>query len=236
MISSRLRPQRALGLLRRNHSCGVVATDVPLFTVPSECYHEKSFFDTERKKIFNASWQLVGHRNALLPEDGSFVQVDVAGESIVLVRNPNDAYAAYHNVCPHRAHELVAPNSKGKLKSKVMTCPNHGWSFKASNGELVKARFSENAVHFCANDHNLNTVRIKEVAGLLFVNLDAEGDSSVKDVFGEDVEEVLLARVPGLDSKNMRQLAVKEGGVPSYTHCYFTVYTIILRILAGNIQ
>jgi len=151
--------------------------------------------------------------------------VKVAGESLVIVRTDDSSYSAYHNVCPHRAHELVPPACKGKLGSKVFVCPNHGWSFRASTGELVKARYTDKVAEFCAADFNLHKVKITEIRGLLFVDLseksanddtmnNAATDSSDfadwEKHFGSDLKPAIEANIPGIDSANMQLLATKE--------------------------
>lgn len=51
-------------------------------------------------------------KNALVPKVGSVAKVTVSGESVMLVLNQDDDIAAYYNVCPHRAHEMVSPNTR----------------------------------------------------------------------------------------------------------------------------
>lgn len=190
-----------------------MSTDIPQYTLPSEFYHSPDHYSQEQEQIFKKSWLLVGHRNCLLPQIGSFRQVDVAGQSLVLARTGQDEFAAYYNVCPHRAHELVAPKSEGKLVSKAFVCPNHGWSFKVSSGDLVKARFSENVVDFCKGDFNLKKVHVQEQAGLVFVNLgsdDASETGDLTDVYDENFFDTLSKKIPGIADSNMRQLAEKE--------------------------
>jgi phenylpropionate dioxygenase-like ring-hydroxylating dioxygenase large terminal subunit len=207
--------QTALPGFSRNLSAisrqeGVIETDVPHYTIPPSCYYEPSHHEIEKEAIFEKSWQLAGHVNALVPTVGSVAEVSVAGQSIVLTRG-SDSVSAYHNVCPHRAHELVQPGEKRQMKSKVLTCPNHGWSFKATDGKLVKARFSENVPDFCSKDFSLFAVPVKEVRGLVFINLDTSDNiADFEDTFGSGFDQLLSEKIPGLDSADMKQLAVKE--------------------------
>ena len=200
--------------------CDLVPTNKPHYTIPPEWYYNSKHFELEQKQIFDNSWLLAGHRNALLPTIGSTAEVNISGESIVFVRNSDIAdgewsISAYYNVCPHRAHELVPRGTRKQLKSKVLTCPNHGWSFKATDGELIKARFSENVTDFCAKINCLKKVAIKEVKGLIFVNLndDAEKMSSLDSVLGHNFGDLLSDKVPFIDSKDMHQLAVEEATI-----------------------
>ena len=196
----------------------IVSTNQMHHTVPAACYYSDSHCEIEQREIFEKSWLLAGHKNAILPTVGSVAEATVAGQSIVLVRNAKDgenSVSGYYNVCPHRAHELVPPQTRKQLKSKVLTCPNHGWSFRASNGSLIKARFCEDVHGFCSSDYSLNAVAVKEVLGLIFVNL-WSNDSDVKSfdsTFGPELSTVLKAKIPGIDGADMKQLAVKENVV-----------------------
>ena len=214
---------------------GLISTDKVHYTLPSECYYEQEHFDREKKLVMDRSWLLAGHMNVLLPTKGSIAEVNVAGESIVLVRQgdkkstQSESIAAYFNVCPHRGHELVPPNTRSTLKSKALMCPNHGWSFHAGTGKLVKARFSEDVVNFCGSDFHLTKVPVHEMVGLIFVNLDRQQHNKDEDkdknkdaikasttlapppsVFGEDLAATLLEKIPGISSPHMKQLAVTE--------------------------
>jgi phenylpropionate dioxygenase-like ring-hydroxylating dioxygenase large terminal subunit len=192
----------------------LISTEKVHHTLPSTCYYEKEHFEKEKKQIMERSWLLAGHMNVLLPGKGSIAEVNISGESIVLVRNEGNEIAAYYNVCLHRGHELIAPKTRSTLRSKALRCPNHGWSFHAHTGKLVKARFSEDVVNFCGNDFYLTKVHVKQMVGLIFINLDTDSsDDNFKDLsslFGSDLSEVLLEKIPGIDSPNMKQLAVTE--------------------------
>jgi nitrite reductase/ring-hydroxylating ferredoxin subunit len=203
-----------------NNNSHIIDTTQSYYTLPSTCYHEQDHFNIEQKDILEKSWLLIGHTNALLPKIGSVAEIKVVNESIMIVRNSLTDIAAYYNVCPHRAHEMVPPGTKTQLKSKTLTCKNHGWSFHASTGSLVKARFCEDVNDFCEKDFNLKKVPIQSVLGLLFVNLNNDIDTNnitntnnntnITDVFGQDLTSILQDKIPGIDSPDMTRLAVTE--------------------------
>lgn len=191
----------------------LISTEEVHHTLPARCYYEQDHFELERKQIMEKSWLLAGHLNVLLPDKGSIAEVNVAGESIVLVRGEGrEEVSAFFNVCPHRGHELVQPKTRSTMRSKALMCPNHGWSFNAGSGKLVKARFSEDVANFCGNDFSLKKIPVHVMVGLVFVNLDADNQQlqCPSTLFGLDLPETLLQKIPGIDSPDMTQLAVTE--------------------------
>jgi choline monooxygenase len=74
-------------------------------TLAAALYRDPSLYETERRRIFARSWQLVGHE-ARLPEPGSWLAITLAGYPLIVVRGDDDNIRAFHNVCRHRAAHL----------------------------------------------------------------------------------------------------------------------------------
>ncbi|MGR9090101.1 MAG: Rieske 2Fe-2S domain-containing protein [Gammaproteobacteria bacterium] len=53
-----------------------------------------------------------------------------AGTRVLVIRQPDGAWAAFQALCPHAAVELVA----GTLSDGILTCREHWWQFDAANG------------------------------------------------------------------------------------------------------
>lgn len=62
-------------------------------------------------------------------KDGGCLAVDLAGESLVLLRSGETVFAMV-NRCPHAG----APLSEGFLEGELLTCAWHGWSFDVRSG------------------------------------------------------------------------------------------------------
>ena len=135
------------------------------------CYIDPQFLKVEQAQIFRKSWQFVCHEEKLKCV-GSYVTVDIQGQSIVVVRADDGELKAFYNVCKHRAHELL----QGEGSVRLITCPYHAWVYKL-NGSLYKARKSEHLENFNIQDICLTAVRLETFCHFVFVNLDSDAPS-----------------------------------------------------------
>jgi carnitine monooxygenase subunit len=138
-------------------------------TLPGRYYWEPEIFEQERRRIFQRSWQYVGHVS-MLPEPGSYVVREILDQSVVLLRDRVGELRAFFNVCQHRAHRLL--EGEGWL-SAIITCPYHAWAYDLS-GSLRSARGTEGLEDFDKNAFSLAPVRLDSFLGFLFVNLDGQ--------------------------------------------------------------
>ena len=141
----------------------------PFFTLPPRWFTDPAVLAREKEAIFYKSWRYVGHESDL-PEPGSYITCRIVDQSIFLIRNRDGDIKAFHNVCRHRAHELL--QGHGKIKA-VITCPYHAWAYD-SDGTLRSARLSDGVQGFDTTDFSLAPVRVESMLGLLFVNLDPD--------------------------------------------------------------
>jgi phenylpropionate dioxygenase-like ring-hydroxylating dioxygenase large terminal subunit len=65
---------------------------------------------------------------------GSWLRVEIAEESILLVRGKDDALRGFYNVCRHRGSPLC-DDEQGEVRSHLR-CPYHAWGY-ALDGTLV---------------------------------------------------------------------------------------------------
>lgn len=72
-------------------------------TLPSSAYLSRETFERERERIFATEWFCVGRGEALLAP-GHFLKVDVAGESVLIVRTRSGELREFFNVCRHVGH------------------------------------------------------------------------------------------------------------------------------------
>ncbi|MEZ5925371.1 MAG: aromatic ring-hydroxylating dioxygenase subunit alpha [Hyphomicrobiaceae bacterium] len=138
-------------------------------TLPGYLYSEPRILDEERRRIFYRSWQLAGHVSEL-KAPGDYVTVDIVGQKVFVIRERSGKLGAFFNVCPHRAHELL--KGRGNVTSAIV-CPYHAWAYEF-DGSLRKARATTRMPEFDPRDYSLVPVRLEEMLGFLFVNLDAE--------------------------------------------------------------
>lgn len=161
------------------------------YTLLSDYYIDQRIYEEEKEKIFYCSWQYACHKSQL-KNIGDFISFNVADESLFVIKNKEQEIKAFYNVCPHRGHPLVKENGN----SKMIVCPYHAWSFFA-DGNLCKARGSENVLGFDKKKFGLKEVKVEDFLGFIFVNLDPNS-KSLKSQTGE-LEFEIRQFVPKLD-------------------------------------
>ncbi len=86
------------------------------FTLPSRYYLDSDIHAQEIGKIFRRSWLYAGHVTDL-PEAGSYMTEDLAGQPVLILRSKDGQIRAFFNVCQHRGHILLS--GRGKLKARI---------------------------------------------------------------------------------------------------------------------
>lgn len=200
-------------------SAGYVA-DKPQFssTLHANCYTDEKYLEVERHAIFQKTWQWACHEEKLR-EAGDYYVTDIAGQSILLLRNTTGKLRAFYNVCQHRAHELL----QGEGKTKMIVCPYHSWSYDL-DGELRAARHTEHIEEFNQGEICLNQVQVEEFCGFIYVNLDPYADpladqsgdlSKEISEFAPDVNDLTFAHRLTFDIKsNWKNI------VDNFLECY----------------
>jgi phenylpropionate dioxygenase-like ring-hydroxylating dioxygenase large terminal subunit len=139
------------------------------YTLPGQFYYEPAIFAHEREAIFYRTWQLAGHVSQLAVP-GDYLTLEVGEESVIVLRDGTGELRAFYNVCQHRAHRLL--EGAGKLKA-VITCPYHAWCY-GLDGALRAARHSDQVAGFDTGAFSLQPVRVEELCGFVYVNLDPD--------------------------------------------------------------
>ena len=200
-------------------SAGYVA-DKPQFssTLHANCYTDEKYLEVERHAIFQKTWQWACHEEKLR-EAGDYYVTDIAGQSILLLRNTAGKLRAFYNVCQHRAHELL----QGEGKTKMIVCPYHSWCYDL-DGELRAARHTEHIEEFNQGEICLNQVQVEEFCGFIYVNLDPYADpladqsgdlSKEISEFAPDLNNLTFARRLTFDIKsNWKNI------VDNFLECY----------------
>src|SRR5438045_9352211 len=71
-------------------------------TLSAPRYFSKEIFEEEKKRIFSASWQAVGHAHQVATP-GDYFTFDLIGEPLLIARGEDGVLRAFYNVCRHRA-------------------------------------------------------------------------------------------------------------------------------------
>lgn len=154
-------------------------------TLIPDAYRCDYFFQIEQQRVWSRSWVAVGY-GCQIPRVGDTLLAEVAGQSLILVRNRVNEVRCYHNVCRHRGSRLL----KESGNCKVLRCPYHGWGYSL-DGELLGTPYFQGldvpqelenkfavepgvSASFCKDDYPLLPVRCETWGGFLFVNLDPQ--------------------------------------------------------------
>jgi Rieske 2Fe-2S family protein len=119
------------------------------------------------QKIFAQHWNCVG-RSSAVSNSGDYIVREVAGESLVIVRDRSGALRAFFNVCRHRGTQLCSADS-GHFAGNIQ-CPYHAWSY-STDGRLVGAPHMQDVPDFDKADHSLREAALAEWEGFIFANV-----------------------------------------------------------------
>ncbi len=139
------------------------------YTLPSRYYTDPAIYELEKERIFYRSWMYLCHASQV-PEPGDYLAGAVIDQGVFVVRDRNGDLRGFHNVCQHRAHQLL--EGSGTLKA-VITCPYHAWAY-GLDGSLRTARNCEHVASFDKGEFSLRPVGVEVMCDMVFVNLDCE--------------------------------------------------------------
>ncbi len=189
------------------------------WTLPGHYYYEAEIYRRELDRIFYRSWQYVCHVSRLR-KPGCYHVRDIGDQSVFVLRDVDGELRAYHNVCQHRAHRLL--EGEGDIGQRIV-CPYHAWAY-APSGELLFARGSETMENFPRGEIRLQAVKLDQLCGFVFVNLDLDA-LPMRETFA-GLEQEILALAPNAASlerawSNDFELAANwKNSVDNYSECY----------------
>jgi Rieske 2Fe-2S family protein len=115
---------------------------------------------------------------------GDYFTLELAGESVIIVRGQDGIVRAHANVCRHRGSR-VCREAKGN--AKVFICPYHAWAYN-TDGTLRAARHMPE--DFDASAHGLKPVHLRVIERLILVSFAerplglAHTEATIKDCLG----------------------------------------------------
>src|SRR5262249_20844340 len=137
-------------------------------TLPGEFYTSTEILAEERERIFARSWNAAG-RTSSIAQPGDYILREIAGESIILVRDKSGTIRAHFNVCRHRGTRLCT-ESAGHLADAIQ-CPYHAWTY-STDGRLIGAPHMQDVEGFDRRDYPLHAAGVAEHEGFVFINID----------------------------------------------------------------
>src|SRR5437016_6278758 len=136
-------------------------------TLPQRYLISPQVFAQEQERIFSRQWLCVGHQSQLA-KPGAYVVQEIAGESLIILRDQKGQLRGFYNVCRHRGTRLCEEKS-GQLRETIQ-CPYHAWTY-GLDGQLLGAPHMDKVESFDKADHSLHPVNLGLWEGFIFVNL-----------------------------------------------------------------
>lgn len=156
------------GTIERRHLAPGFSDDPTLSTTPdAEFFYSPAVYEREKQRIFYRNWLFFCHASEV-PAPGDYRVGSILDQSIFVLRGSDGEVRAFFNVCQHRAHQLL--QGSGRVGGAVR-CPYHSWTY-GLDGALRHAPRCEAVRDFDKSGVAMQPVRLENVGGFLFVNLD----------------------------------------------------------------
>jgi Rieske 2Fe-2S family protein len=187
-------------------------------TLPRRYYADAGIFAQETERIFLQRWLCVG-REDRIPRPGDYFVQEIGGESIIILRDKQNKFRAYYNVCRHRGTRICEEHT-GRF-SETIQCPYHAWTY-GIDGNLRAAPSTEGIENFNLADWPLHKVAIESWEGFLFINL-AERPEPFAEAFAELIGRFSRYNLPSLKVARIVEYDVRANWkllVQNYSECY----------------
>jgi Rieske 2Fe-2S family protein len=192
-------------------------------TLAQRYFVSPEIFAEEQEKIFSKQWVLVGHQSQIA-EAGDYFTAEVAGESLIIVRDKHGAIHGFYNVCRHRGSRLIE-NRNGQCAA--IQCPYHAWTY-ALDGRLIGAPHMDETPGFNKADYSLGQAQLDLWEGFIFVNLAANstqrgGYRSLQEWFAPLAGKFSRWNLPALRSAKRIEYEVRSNWklmFQNYSECY----------------
>lgn len=147
-------------------------------TIHRDVYCSPAVYAHEQRTVFRKAWLFVGH-DSQLPDPGDWIALDLAGQPILLIRQPDGDLRAMENRCAHKGSPIVSGTS-GKIHGQLR-CAYHGWTYKP-DGSLaampLKQAYEDTGLRDSANGQGLMPFKhLVNYRGFIFIRLANDGPS-----------------------------------------------------------
>ena len=187
-------------------------------TLARKYFTSEETFSREVNRIFATQWICVGHQNQVGMEGDYFVE-EIAGESLLIVRNHEAGIRAFYNVCRHRGTRLC--EDEGGHLGRAIQCPYHAWTY-GLDGRLIGAPHMEGVQGFEKSDYSLHSLALGLWEGFIFVSL-AKRPLPLDRVFAPLAGKFTHWNLPALRSARRIIYEVKANWkliFENYSECY----------------
>ncbi len=164
--------------------------------LPARLYTDPERWRTEVRALFEET-PLVACLTRDVASPGDRLLFEVAGQSVIVLRDADGQVRAFRNRCAHRAAKLAGPDVPLRGGRHII-CPFHGWSYDlAGNLSAVPGRagFDPQTLAGC----RLSPVAAGEQDGIVFVRLRGSGPLDLPGHLGSLAPAVAGLELAGLE-------------------------------------
>jgi phenylpropionate dioxygenase-like ring-hydroxylating dioxygenase large terminal subunit len=174
-------------------------------TLPGVAYHSEDTYALDKERVFYRNWFYVG-RAERVARPGAWMRVEVADESVLVVRGKDEQVRAFYNVCRHRGSR-ICDDEQGEVRTHLR-CPYHAWGY-ALDGTLVTTPMIDKE-EIDRPSTSLWPVHVDVWEGFVFVNLSRQEPRPLVEHLADQMDEPLnLARF-GLADLRIGKITVNE--------------------------
>ena len=178
-------------------------------------YTNDDIFQRDIEQVYLKSWLYAGHLSEI-PKPGDWFLFEMAGESVIIVRNDENQVSALLNVCRPRGSKICLEEHGC---SRKLVCRYHGWSYDL-DGRL------HSAAHM-PGDIDKSEIRLKKIhtgllEGMIFINFADQPASfePVRDDLSACLRPYRLDRAKVAHRQTYSIKANWKLSVENYTECY----------------
>ena len=186
-------------------------------TLPQQYFVSPEVFAREQEKIFSRQWVCVGHQSEIAKAGDYFVR-EVAGESMIIVRDKRGEIHGLFNVCRHRGTRLCEERN-GHFSA--IQCPYHAWTY-GLDGRLIGAPHMDDVPGFVKADYSLHAMNLALWEGFIFVSL-ADAPAPLEEWFAPLTGKFTHWNLPKLRSAKRVEYDVQANWkliFENYSECY----------------
>jgi Rieske 2Fe-2S family protein len=166
-------------------------------TLPATWYYDPIQFHREMECIWWKEWLCVA-RTSELPGPGSYRVVHVGTQQVIITRNGQGEFRAFHNTCRHRG-SLLCEQAAGQFDGERIVCPYHAWTYSL-DGDLLRTPRKMDGADFRPESYSLYPVALDTWGGYVFINL-AERPQ-------QDLQQALAGEIQTLANWPMAELGL----------------------------
>ena len=199
---------------------GRIAALVQPDRVHRDLYLSEELFALEQERLFASAWTYVGHASEV-PRPGDYRALEIAGQPLVMVRQPDGEVRVLYNRCAHKGTRLVSDESGNT--GRFFRCPYHAWTYRLDGAPLavpLKQGYENTALKACEAGRGMTPVaRVACYRDFVFARLSDTG-LEFADYFGE-----VLQAIDNMVDRSPQGRLVAEGGVlRNIIHCNWKMY------------